>query len=310
MNEQRGETSRLAEVHDFWNTEACGTHFISQREDRRDFFERFRKFRYETEWHLPLLVPFADALGKSILEIGCGNGADAVNFALNGARYTGVDLTEEAVESTTEHFNILGLAGEFRVENAEHLSFADNTFDVVYSHGVLHHTPHPMCAVDEVYRVLKPGGRAIIMLYHRNSFNYYIRIMFYMRMRLLLTILGKANPWKQAAKKQATPLLIAHWSNNTTDLWQIHYRNFLREGWSYLNAQSFVHHATDGPECPFAFVYSKTEARRLFKRFRSTEFRVAHFPLRKYSWGRLVPFWFERFLACRMGWYLFIYADK
>src|SRR6185503_17179971 len=102
-------------------------------------------------------VPFASARGKSVLEIGCGNGADGTMFASNGADYTGVDLTEEAVEATRAHFEALGLNGRFQRENAEHLSFADNTFDVVYSHGVLHHTPHPETAFREVHRVLKPG---------------------------------------------------------------------------------------------------------------------------------------------------------
>src|SRR5262245_57560621 len=175
----------LSGVNAFWDTEACGTHFVSGAENLADFYEKFREQRYRTEWHIPLLVPFADAKGKSVLEIGTGNGADAAMFALNGATYTGVDLTETALEATRNHFEVLGLTGSFQTGNAEQLSFPNETFDWVYSHGVLHHTPNPQRAIDEVWRVLKPNGRAIIMLYHKHSFNYYLRIMFYMRARVL-----------------------------------------------------------------------------------------------------------------------------
>src|SRR5438132_3092797 len=129
---------QLSDVNAFWNTEACGTHFVQGSANLADFYEKFREQRYRTEWHIPLLVPFAEAKGKSVLEIGTGNGADGAMFALNGANYTGVDLTEAALEATRKHFDVLGLQGRFQRENAEALSFADETFDCVYSHGVLH----------------------------------------------------------------------------------------------------------------------------------------------------------------------------
>ena len=85
------------------------------------------------------------------------------------------------MEATKTHFEILGLKGQFQQENAQSLSFDDKSFDIVYSHGVLHHTPEPQKAFDEVFRVLEPGGRMVLMLYHKNSFNYHVRIMTYMR---------------------------------------------------------------------------------------------------------------------------------
>src|SRR5260370_789502 len=144
------QSETLNEVSAFWSTEACGTHFIRDFADERDFYERFREYRYHTEWHIPLLVPFAEARGKKILEIGAGNGADGVMFALNGADYTGVDLTDTALEATRRHFAVQGLIGSFQREDAESLSFPNETFDWVYSHGVLHHTPHTLKAIDEV----------------------------------------------------------------------------------------------------------------------------------------------------------------
>jgi ubiquinone/menaquinone biosynthesis C-methylase UbiE len=295
-------------VRAFWNTEACGTHFVETFTDTRDFYEKFREHRYRTEWHLLQLVPFAEARGRKVLEIGIGNGADGAMFALNGAIYTGADLTPAALEATRRHFEVLGLTGEFKQENAEKLSFADESFDWVYSHGVLHHTPNTAVALAEVRRVLKPGGRAIVMLYHKHSFNYWVRIMTYMRLRLLAHILVRIGRWDSDRLKAGEGSLAGVRGNQDKRIWDLHYQGFLKEGWSYLRASNFVHHCTDGPECPVAYAFSKAEARRLFSRFATVETKVAHFPLRKYS--RWIPFGVEKFLAPKLGWYLFIYARK
>jgi len=86
------------------------------------------------------------------------------------------------------------------------------------------------------------------------------------------------------------------------------YPNWLKEGWGYLRARDFVHHCTDGPECPIAYAFSKAEARKLFGRFTQVEMELAHFPLKKYrNW---IPFRLEKWLAKRVGWYLFIFAAK
>jgi len=302
------EGRTLQNVNAFWNTEACGTHFVPEFANEREFYEKFREHRYRTEWHIPLLVSFADAKGKRVLEIGTGNGADAVMFAMNGADYTGVDLTDTALEATQKHFEVLGLLGTFRRENAEHLGFPDESFEIVYSHGVLHHTPDPRRAIDEVWRVLKPGGKAIIMLYHKRSFNYFVRIMTYMRLRVLLEILSRAGHWKRDRRKIDIDNMTGLRGNQDQKIWEMHYWNFLREGWSYLRARNFVHHCTDGPECPVAFAFTKSEAADLFEKFRDIQFRIAHFPLRKYWPG--CPFAVEKFLAQRVGWYLFIFATK
>lgn len=302
------EPSRLQSVDAFWSTEACGTHFVSQFASEREFYEKFREHRYRTEWHIPMLVPFAETKGKKVLEIGTGNGADAAMFALHGAFYTGVDLTETALDATRRHLAVLGLTGTLQRENAEGLTFADESFDVVYSHGVLHHTPDTQRAINEVWRVLKPHGQAIIMLYHKNSFNYFVRIMIYMRLRVLLKIFARLGKWQQDRRASESNKLLGVRGNEDQQVWEIHYQNFLRNGWSYLRARNFVHHCTDGPECPVAYAFSKSEAARLFKQFGSVEFRVAHFPLRKYS--SHFPFALEKFLAKRFGWYLFIFAVK
>jgi len=298
---------QLPEVNAFWDTEAGGTHFVPESTDLADFYERFREQRYRTEWHIPLLVPFAEAKGHTVLEIGTGNGADGAMFAMNGANYTGVDLTETALQATRRHFDVLGLHGRFQRENAEKLSFPDESFDWVYSHGVLHHTPNPQSAINEVWRVLKPNGRAIIMLYHKRSFNYCVRIMLFMRARVLLKILSRVGKWNDDRTKLEDAITGVR-GNQRPEVWDIHYQNFLRRGWSYLKSENFVHHCTDGPECPVAFAFSKNECRRLFAKFRKVNFCVAHFPLRRYQ--SRIPFRLEKFLAKRIGWYLFVFATK
>lgn len=112
--------------------------------------------------------------GKSVLEIGCGAGFSSIIFARDGAHVTASDLTNEAVEITKEKFELLGLPGAVVQADAEDLPFDDNSFDIVFSSGVLHHTPNGQKAVDEIYRVLKPGGDAVVMLYAKWSFHYLV----------------------------------------------------------------------------------------------------------------------------------------
>jgi len=296
-------------VREFWGSEACGTQFVPRDLAPREFFERYRRFRYETEWHIPVLVPFSECAGKRVLEIGCGNGADGVQFARHGAEYTGVDLTEAAVAATREHFELLGLMGRFLVENAERLSFDDRSFDVVYSYGVLHHTPRPAEAFDEILRVLVPGGRAILMLYNRRSFNYYVRILLWMRARALLACAARMRRWSVDRRRLADGHGSALRGNADPRRWEVHYRNFLEQGWTYFNADHFVHHGTDGPGCPFAYVFSRAELRSMLRGFAAVTFKAVHFPLRKYL-GRAAPRALERPLASALGWYLMVFATK
>src|SRR3954465_6932053 len=131
--------TNLDAVHEFWNVEACGAQFVADHAEERAKFEAYCKFRYASEWHLLELVPFAESRGKAVLEIGTGMGADATMFAKAGASYTGLDLTETAINTTRRNLEAQGLTGRFEVGNAEQLPFSDASFDMVYSHGVLHH---------------------------------------------------------------------------------------------------------------------------------------------------------------------------
>jgi ubiquinone/menaquinone biosynthesis C-methylase UbiE len=126
---------------------------------------------------MPHLMGFDKHAGAKLLEIGCGMGTDLLQFARGGARCTGVDLVPRSVEITRHRFALYGNEGLFMIADGERLPFATESFDVVYSNGVLHHTPDSAGAICEIHRVLRQGGLAKVMLYHRNSLNYWIEIV-------------------------------------------------------------------------------------------------------------------------------------
>src|SRR4030043_982285 len=164
------------QVREWWNARPCGSRVSDKEIGSKAFFEEIEQHRYTQEYHIPKVVNFENWKGKEVLEIGCGLGTDLLQFARAGAQVTGIDLTPRSVELTSRRFELYGVKGYFEVGDAENLNFADETFDLVYSHGVLHHSPNTQRAVDEIYRVLKPGGKTIVMLYHKNSYNYWVNI--------------------------------------------------------------------------------------------------------------------------------------
>ena len=150
--------ARLDEIRDFWNKHPCGSKKSSNETGTKEFYEQVEKHRYKVEYHLPKVAQFQKQRGKKVLEIGCGLGTDLLQFARNGAIVTGVDLTPRSIELTKKRFEIYNLPGEFKVVNAEELPFEDNSFDFVYSHGVIHHTPNTEKVIENIRRVLKPDG--------------------------------------------------------------------------------------------------------------------------------------------------------
>jgi SAM-dependent methyltransferase len=162
-----------------WAQDPCGAEYDRDHElGTREFFDQIERHRYTqyAPW-MPRLMGFDRFPGARLLEIGCGMGTDLLQFARGGARCTGIDLTPRSVEITQHHFALYDMRGAFMIADGEHLPFGSETFDVVYSNGVLHHTPDTAGAVREVHRVLRPGGTAKVMLYHRNSLNYGFEII-------------------------------------------------------------------------------------------------------------------------------------
>jgi SAM-dependent methyltransferase len=296
---QKPDDEELKErVRAFWQAHPCGTKFSDAAIGSHDFFERVEAHRYEKEWHIPAAADFAGAGGLKVLEIGCGLGTDGAQFAKAGADYTGVDLTEAAIDLARKRFALFGLKGKFQVADAENLDFPDETFDVVYSHGVLHHTPDIDAAVREVHRVLKPGGRAIVMLYHRSSYNY----------RVGIRILRRAGAG--LLKSEAGIKLINVLTSEPID--DLHERAaMMRATNGEVSADQLLNESTDGAGNPLARVYSRREARELFKNFSKVELR-AYFLNKRFIpiVGNLLPRSIEAALASRWGWHLWIYATR
>ena len=286
-------------VRAFWQANPCGTKFAAAEPGSRRFYELVEEHRYEKEWHIPRAADFAGTRGLRVLEIGCGLGTDGAQFAKAGADYTGVDLTEAAVELARKRFELFNLRGEFRTADAENLDFADESFDLVYSHGVLHHTPDTARAVREVHRVLRPGGRAIVMLYHRNSYNYRVNIGFLRRAGVHLL------RWNAGVK------LVHRLTGEPVDSLREHARKLREDRSGYLGSAEFLNQNTDGAGNPLARVYSRREARELFNDFSAVELR-AFFLNKRFLpvIGALLPRAVESSLAARWGWHLWIYATK
>jgi ubiquinone/menaquinone biosynthesis C-methylase UbiE len=175
------------QVLDFWNEAACGENLYLHTTDRAGYVAQTAE-RYRLE---PFILPFAKfeaSQGKKILEIGVGLGSDHQRFAESGADLYGVDLTERAVKHTQRRLELFGLSSTLTLGDAENLDFPDQNFDLVYSWGVLHHSPNTAKAIAEVYRVLKRGGQAKVMIYHVWSM---IGLMLWVRYALLA-----GRPWR------------------------------------------------------------------------------------------------------------------
>lgn len=186
------EQALKMQVQSYWNKIPCGTKDITADEGTKEYFEQIEKHRYTMEPFIPVFAEFANWRGKNVLEIGCGVGTDLIQFAKAGTIVCGIDLSPRSVEITQKRLSIEKLHAEVKVGDAENLSFPSNYFDLVYSWGVIHHTPNTKKAVEEIHRVLKPGGEIRIMIYHRRS---WFAFFLYLRWGL---VLGK--PFKSIQK--------------------------------------------------------------------------------------------------------------
>lgn len=159
------------QVKDHWERETCGTRY-GENQDRKTYFDQIATARYELEPYIPGFADFPSGRGRSILEIGVGAGSDFANWCAHADHATGIDLTERAIALTTERLQLNGVDPSrytLRTTDAENLPFADASFDLVYSWGVLHHSPRTERAFQEVFRVLRPGGTIRVMIYHAPS---------------------------------------------------------------------------------------------------------------------------------------------
>lgn len=151
-----------------WEHEPCGIRGLV-RSDRRSFFRAVEAERYVFEPYIERFAGFSEGRDARVLEIGVGAGSDYARWLRSGARAVGIDLTQAAVALTREHAEVEGLTPVLARTDCERLPFRSESFDTVYSYGVIHHSPDTRAAVAEIYRVLKPGGTAKVMIYHAQS---------------------------------------------------------------------------------------------------------------------------------------------
>lgn len=159
----------LIEIRDYWNEHIHDLEIATEPIGSIGFFDQLDEYRFDKLRYLPKLVDFNGYSGKNLLEIGCGVGIDLVRFAKGGAHVIGIDLAQVSIDLARENFSQRGLIAELRVMNGEALEYDDNSFEVVYAHGVLQYTANANKMITEIARVLRPEGTAIMMVYNRNS---------------------------------------------------------------------------------------------------------------------------------------------
>ena len=256
-----------------WDKDPAGAVYGSKNDfGSREFFDEVERHRYQeyAPW-MPKVMGFNDFSGAHLLEVGCGMGTDLLQFARGGAKVTAIDLTPRSIETSRHHLDLYGQSGEFALADCERLPFADESFDVAYSNGVLHHTPDTAAAVREIHRILRPGGTARVMLYHRGSWAY----------------------WSQVVLRYG-----------------ILKREFLR-GTSASDIMSRYVEFNAGGGRPLVKAYSRREARELFSMFREVRIDVAQLLREEfYFLSGLLPESVFRKLHTRLGWNVIISAKK
>lgn len=289
--------SGIKDVREFWSTHPCGSD-RSNSKDRKIYFADIERDRYEPISHILQVARFTDFKSKKVLEVGCGIGTDGRQFAKNGAIYTGINLDKGSTRLAKEAFGLFDLPGTILTMNAEQMDFPDNCFDHCYSLGVIHHTPNPEKLVSEIFRVLKPGGTARVMVYNKSSINYLFEIMFLRKIfRFALTpsfapnIISRLTGFSEYKLKRHREIMLSE--------------KMTHERWVSIN--------TDGPDNPLSRVYSKQDALNLFKDagFSDVSTYVRHFDKSHYSFiGKIIPDWLADKIGNIWGWCRWIEAIK
>lgn len=242
------------QIREFWQAHPCGESCVGGLDGRDDeslgkFFEKYDNFRYSECPQILRNLAAIQPRGKRVLEIGLGQGADSEQLIRRGAKWSGLELTEESAQRVAKRLSLHDLRHEALVQgSALAIPFASDCFDIVFSYGVLHHVPDIALAQREIARVLKPGGELVAMLYAKWSLNYLLSIA-------VLRRLGLLAMW--------------HLHINASGKLSKHVENARRQGiWTYLQMKNFVHANTDGPSNPYSKVYDVREVRRVFTDFK------------------------------------------
>lgn len=220
-------TEDKQKARDQWSQDPCGAE--SDRDSEfctRQYFDEVERVRYQeyAPW-MPELMGFNEFAGARLLEVGCGMGTDLLQFARGGAVCTGIDLTPRSIAITRQRFALYEQRADLLIGDGERLPFANETLDVVYSNGVLHHTPDTAGAIRELHRLLKPGGTAKVMIYHKNSLNYWGEMMLHRGVLRGELLRGRSpeeimSTWVEYSEHGGRPLVKAYTREQAHELFR------------------------------------------------------------------------------------------
>ena len=283
-------------VQRYWDDTPCDSELSNRDPHSREYFLDIERQRYELQPHIPGILSKIDWREKRVLEIGTGVGTDARQISSKGGDYTGINIDRGSTEATKAALRAFSLPGVAMQADATSLHFADGTFDVVYSFGVLHHIPEAAKAVAEIHRVLKPGGELVVMLYNRSSMNYAVEIMFLRKLGLrVLSVPG------------AIPLLGRLGFPSKT----LERHKELSKKLKTMSDEEWLSRNTDGPDNPYSRVFNAKEAAELLNAFQIESNEAYFFDHRHWgALGRLVPENARNALGRVLGWHRVVYAKK
>lgn len=169
-------TATITEVKKFWDDRPCNVRHSNKDVGTKEYFDEVEAKKFFVEPHILDFTEFSKWEGKKVLEIGCGLATVGANFAINGAEYTGVELSESSLELAKKRFEVLGQEGKFYSGNAEELSsfVPVETYDLIYSFGVIHHSPNPERIISEIKKYMNENSVLKIMLYAKDSWKNYM----------------------------------------------------------------------------------------------------------------------------------------
>jgi ubiquinone/menaquinone biosynthesis C-methylase UbiE len=257
-----------------WNANPCGASDGDGACEKGslEFFDSVRKSRYEvSDTWMKKKIPFSTGKDKKLLEIGFGMGSDLLTWCESGAEVHGIDITPEHFRLAQANFALHGQKADLKLADASDIPYPSNSFDIVYSNGVLHHTPDTVRCISEAYRVLKPGGQLIFTMYHfYSAFHFFDKLLFQGLCQGKLFTLGY------------------HGLMSTTEK--------MADG---INIK------------PLVKTYSKRQLKTMLADFSTVKFEIAlfnrgHIPIV----GRFIPPFLENFIARWIGWYIVAYATK
>jgi ubiquinone/menaquinone biosynthesis C-methylase UbiE len=284
------------DVREFWNQKPCDSDVSDEDNSKKSYYEAIERDRYTHQGHINDILNWIQLKGKLVLEIGTGVGTDARNIIRRGGRYHGINVDQGSVDATKKALSVYALEGKVTRCSATELFFPDNSVDVVYSFGVIHHIPDAERAVAEIARVLKPGGELLIMVYNRSSINYKLEILVLRRVfvRLLripglIKLLGLLGLPEQKLRRHSEIFSAA----------------------KNMSAAEWLSRNTDGPDNPYSLVYGKHEIEKLLHAFEMQKNEVFYFDTRHWAFlGKLLPNSLVKYLGKHYGWHRVVYAIK